>query len=188
MPKKTVVDIVEQGNHYVIEVKGNQPTLHQAMQNAFATCVGSEVYSHTEKTRGQTIMRTTTVMPAQPFSQIHEWKNLKTYVCVNRIRTTKKGISNENAYFISDATFSSEIFHQGVQQHWHIENKLHWVKDVLHQEDTNNITCGNGPLMASIFSTIAINLHRKVGFQSISDAQVFAQANIKNALFKILRT
>jgi predicted transposase YbfD/YdcC len=32
-----------------------------------------------------------------------------------------------------------------VQDHWHIENKAHWVRDVTFEEDRTQVRCGNLP-------------------------------------------
>jgi len=70
---------------------------------------------------------------------------------------------------MSDLDLNAEEFHQGIRGHWGIENRLHWVKDEIHKEDKNKIRCGTGPVAASIFSSIAINIHRKNGNDSISE-------------------
>jgi predicted transposase YbfD/YdcC len=41
-----------------------------------------------------------------------------------------------------------------VRGHWHIENKLHWVRDVTYQEDKSLVRTGNAPrVMASLRSS-----------------------------------
>jgi len=62
---------------------------------------------------------------------------------------------------------------------------LHWVKDVIHGEDSNQIRTQNGPVNSSVFSSIAINIHRKNGNHSISDGQMKFSSNVKE-LFKYL--
>ena len=51
-----------------------------------------------------------------------------------------------------------------VRQHWHIENKSHWVRDVLLDEDRSQVRCGNIPqVMAALRNTVIglLRLHRK---------------------------
>ena len=61
------------------------------------------------------------------------------------------------------------------------------MKDVIHQEDDNQIRVGNGPVNAAILSTIAMNIHRKNGNDSIKYGQIKFRAMTKE-LFKMLRT
>ena len=116
-----------------------------------------------------------------------QWKGLNTYIIVHRQRTVQGKTVSENACFMSDICLSASAFHNGIRDHWGIENKLHWVKDVVHNEDDNRIRCGSGPIAASIFSTIAINIHRTNGNQSITNGQILFRANVKE-LFNLIRT
>jgi hypothetical protein len=45
----------------------------------------------------------------------------------------------------SDRSASPETLASWVRQHWHIENKLHWVRDVTCQEDKSPVRTGNAP-------------------------------------------
>jgi predicted transposase YbfD/YdcC len=41
-------------------------------------------------------------------------------------------------------------FADGIRGHWGIENRLHWVKDVVFKEDSSRIRTGNAPANFSI--------------------------------------
>ncbi|MEY3554685.1 MAG: hypothetical protein RLZZ580_738, partial [Cyanobacteriota bacterium] len=41
----------------------------------------------------------------------------------------------ETAYYISSLTESAQVFAKIIRGHWKIENQLHWVKDVIFEED-----------------------------------------------------
>jgi hypothetical protein len=56
------------------------------------------------------------------------------------------------------------------RDHWEIENRVHYVRDVTYDEDRCRIRTQNGPrLMASIRNT-AISIARLMGFRYIPDA------------------
>jgi predicted transposase YbfD/YdcC len=38
-------------------------------------------------------------------------------------------------YFISSKKLNAEEVLQATRQHWHVENRLHWVLDVAFSED-----------------------------------------------------
>ncbi len=82
---------------------------------------------------------------------------------------------------------SANHFHTGIRGHWTIENSLHWVKDVIHNEDNNQIVKDNGPVNSAILSSIAINIQRTVGVRSVTENQMKFNTNIKS-IFEHIRT
>lgn len=50
--------------------------------------------------------------------------------------------------------------------HWRIENKLHWVKDVLFNEDDPARRGGHAPVNWAIFNSFAITLARRGGYRT----------------------
>ncbi len=57
-----------------------------------------------------------------------------------------------------------------IRQHWHIENRLHWVKDVIFDEDRSKQKSGKAPINFSIMKTWVLSLYRLHGFDSIESA------------------
>jgi hypothetical protein len=52
--------------------------------------------------------------------------------------------------------------------HWGIENKLHWVKDVVLGEDKSPIHVGAGPQVVGAIRNTVLNVLRKGGHSKIS--------------------
>ena len=50
-----------------------------------------------------------------------------------------------------------------VRGHWHIENKLHWVRDVTYQEDKSLVRTGNAPRVMATLRSLAISILRLDG-------------------------
>lgn len=63
-----------------------------------------------------------------------------------------------------------------VRGHWGIENRLHWVRDVVDGEDHNRARA-TGRVLATVRNT-AISLFRMHGRSGIAAAQRFAAANL----------
>ena len=57
-----------------------------------------------------------------------------------------------------------------VRGHWHIENKLHWVRDVTYQEDKSLVRTGNAPRVMASLRSLAISLLRLDGHANIAAA------------------
>jgi predicted transposase YbfD/YdcC len=56
------------------------------------------------------------------------------------------------------------------REHWHIENKLHWIRDVTFDEDRSTVRAGDiPPVMAALRST-AISVARLHGATNIAAA------------------
>jgi hypothetical protein len=53
-----------------------------------------------------------------------------------------------------------------VRNHWSIENRSHWVRDVTYDEDRSQIRTGNAPRMMAILRNLAIAILRRLGFTS----------------------
>ena len=74
---------------------------------------------------------------------------------------------------------------RGFATHWGIENRLHWVKDVIFGEDAAPFGNCNAATNWSIIRNIAINLARKGGYDSLTKAQRFLAHDI-DKLFLLL--
>lgn len=55
--------------------------------------------------------------------------------------------------------------------HWHIENRLHWVRDVTLGEDASAIHLGQAPLVVALLRTTVLALLRHTGAPSLAAAQ-----------------
>jgi hypothetical protein len=53
---------------------------------------------------------------------------------------------------------------------WHIENRLHWVRDETLGEDAHQARTGNGPAVAAVPRNTAIGYHRSNGEPNIARA------------------
>jgi predicted transposase YbfD/YdcC len=73
-------------------------------------------------------------------------------------------------------------FANGIRQHWGIENRLHWVKDVVFKEDSCRIRTGNAPANFSIVRAISIDIIRRNGYDSITYYQRFLSHDIDKLL------
>jgi predicted transposase YbfD/YdcC len=180
---------VETGNHYVLCVKGNQPNLLVDAQRMRATQAPVSTYEKEEKNKGRLEKRVVSTFEVQSEIMPSVWTGLQTYVHIERTRHTKDGMSIENVYYISDWSTQqkdAEYFYQITRGHWKIENNLHHTKDIVHKEDKNKLK-DKGAIVASVMSSVAINLSRKEGYQSIEDAQIIFRADVEKAL-QLIRT
>ncbi len=184
MPKKTCKVIIDSGNDYAIAVKANQKNLHRQIQRNTENIKPTSQYIATERTRN----RVTTRM-VQVFNDLtgisDSWVGLKSLIKVERTGTRGGKAYHQVAYYISSLVGSAVDFAHGIRGHWGIENRLHWVKDVVFDEDYLTIRMGNAPANLSIVRAIALNILRRNGYSSITSAQRFMSNDI-DKLFSLV--
>lgn len=187
MSKKTLKTIIESKNNYLVQVKGNQPNLLKALKETAETQKPISTYENKEKSRGRNEHRK--VLLFKPIDSIPPgWIELNSIIHVERIAKRKGKITNEKTFYISSLkSEDAELFAKGIRGHWSIENRLHWVKDVMQNEDKAAIKKGNGIEALSVFRNIAINITRGLGYDSIKNAQIYFASNVKE-LYKKIRT
>ena len=66
----------------------------------------------------------------------------------------------ERRYYLSSARLDAETFAHAVRSHWHVENRLHWVLDVVFHDDLARLRTGNGPQNMAVVKHMAMNLVR----------------------------
>ena len=90
----------------------------------------------------------------------HNWKNLQSIICIESSRTflSTGETQSEIRYYISSLLSKPESFLDIIRKHWGIENKLHWVLDVIFNEDLSTKQAGNAAENFSIITKIALNL------------------------------
>jgi predicted transposase YbfD/YdcC len=69
-----------------------------------------------------------------------------------------------------------------VRGHWHIENKLHWVRDVTFKEDQSRARTGTAPRVMASLRNLATSAHRQAGHTNIAKALRHTARNTTRAL------
>lgn len=175
--KKTCELIIEGGSDYVIAVKDNQPNLHQHIQRVAAMKKPASRDISIERTRDRVTKRTVEVF--HDLTGIHPaWIGIKSLIKVERVGIRMGKKYHETVCYVSSVLRTAQEFANGIRGHWGIENRLHWVKDVVFKEDASTIRKGNAPANLSIIRTIAINILRRNNYTSITSSQRFLSHDI----------
>jgi len=56
------------------------------------------------------------------------------------------------------------------REHWHVENRMHWVRDVTFDEDRSQVRAGHAPQVMAALCDIAISVLRLSGAENIAAA------------------
>jgi hypothetical protein len=71
------------------------------------------------------------------------------------------------------------------RQHWHIENKDHWVRDVVFGEDHSRARSGALPLVLSLLRVVVIARLRLAGMDGITAACSRLSSRIKDTAWLV---
>jgi predicted transposase YbfD/YdcC len=131
------------GADYLLQVKGNQPTLlaqiEAHFQAAFAVdFVGIDHDLWCQDLRGhgrEEEVVCLVLYDLEGLSTRGDWVDLRALVRVIRTRWEGGTETMEVAYYISSRRGSAEELGGATRAHWGIENGLHWVLDVIFRED-----------------------------------------------------
>ena len=91
---------------------------------------------------------------------LNKWPRLTSLIEVVRERVDKKTgvVSGETHYYISSYLGSAEEMLTAVRRHWEVENKLHWVLDVVFREDDCRNRVGHCAENFSLLRLFCLNL------------------------------
>ena len=143
--KAIAAEIIDGEADYVLGLKGNQGSLHQAVIDHINEKLDGDL-AHarelvtSEKGHGREEIRTYLQLPApKDLPGFTLWKGLKSIGIVTShcLRGEKETI--EVRYYISSLAIGVKLFARAVRGHWSIENTCHWVLDMTYREDESRI-------------------------------------------------
>ena len=156
--------IIARHGDYLLAVKGNQPTLQDALETAFIDCADrAEVDRHNrvDKSHGRTVGQIASVLPAHEIVDETIWPKCRTVGRIDSLRFVgDKESELEQRYYISSRVLTAADLAIAARAHWGIENRLHWVLDVSMSEDASTLRKNNAPQNLSLLRKIALNLIR----------------------------
>ena len=158
------------GNHYCIGLKGNQKKLLQQAQQAQQTQVPNSEYREVDTAHGRYVERYVQVFAAA--SELSEqWSGLAAFVSIQR-RGVREGKAFERqSWHILSQVIPAEQAAGLIRNHrGALENRVHWVKDVVQGEDGSQIRAARPATMMAMMRTWALSAFRKAGYESLTKA------------------
>jgi len=169
--KKITEAIVAGGGDYVLAVKDNQPTLHEDVHQVFMKGLEKDFaglahrhHQTTEKGHGRTETRHYHLIEVPEWlTAAHpQFTGLRTLGMVFSLRQVGQGPETmETRFYISSMPLKVKAFAEAVRGHWSIENNLHWVLDVVFQEDQSRLRKDHGPENLGLVRRIALSLLKR---------------------------
>ena len=151
-------------------MKGNQPTLLQTAQIQAQTHEPLSTFTELDTSKGRSVERTITVFAA-PVELQQQWKGLQAFAQIKRVGEREGHAFERESWVILSQAIPAQQVAELVQEHrGSIENRLHWVKDVVQIEDDSLIASANPATILAFLRTWAISAFRRAGHDSITKA------------------
>lgn len=160
----------DRGGHYTLTVKGNQPTLLTQIASTLPPAAwGTAHHIETDRSTGKIVRRQIWVAPANDV----DFPGAAQVFRIRRDTFDHAGnhLTKEVVHGISSLTTAQatpETLARFVRQHWGIENKIHWVRDVVYREDHQHAYAGTGVQVMATLRNLALGLLRLAGITQIT--------------------
>jgi predicted transposase YbfD/YdcC len=155
--------VLKRDGHYVLALKENQGKLFDAVARRFARAGKRSVAQRLDpsthdrrESRRATVIRDALVGAANRFPGVVALARITSRRRPHGKRADKPAVR----YYLLSKYIPAKRLLQIVRSHWGIENQLHWVLDVVFDEDGGRTRKDNGPENLAILRRFAINIIR----------------------------
>jgi predicted transposase YbfD/YdcC len=161
--------IVCRGGNYALALKRNHPLLHADVRRHF-----DEDYDPAaghliiDRDHGRVEARTSLVSTKiDRLQEKHRWPGLAAVGRVLRTRETTiatvRQTTAETGYYLLSTPLTHEGLGNAVRSHWGVENRLHWMLNVVMNENRARSRLDNSPYNLAILRHMALNLMQRDG-------------------------
>ena len=198
--------VLASGGDYVLPVKENQKEMFQAIERLFQPPPDAKTFQSayqrlqaehqdwqetldtietSEKAHGRIEIRRLTASTAlntylqwpgiaQVFEYTYQRKHPRTGEVASK---TQYGITS-----LQNSVATAADLLALRRGHWAIENKSHWVRDVVLGEDASQVRCGTIPAVMAALRNTALSILRLAGYDTITKTMRYFAAHPKDAM------
>ena len=143
--------ILDKNANYILALKSNQGTLREDVElftaeqktNGFQNATVSQ-HETVDGDHGRIETRKYTVFhDISWLKERHNWPGLNAIVMVESTRETGSKIETGTRFFITSLKDTADRIAATIRSHWAIENRLHWVMDMVFRDDDCRVREGN---------------------------------------------
>jgi predicted transposase YbfD/YdcC len=180
---------------YVLIAKDNQPTLREDIADLFEDRVPDRRrWQHAEtwdKGHGRLEHRQITCSPDLNDWFGKQWEGIEQVFRIERtVRTLKTDeLHHEVVYGLSSLPLShapAARMLDLIREHWAIENRLHWRRDVTLGEDACQTRTGAMPSLLARLNSVVLSLMDRLGVRNVPRQARYFDAHVQQALQLLL--
>lgn len=160
----TAKAIVDAGARYLMTVKTNQPSLHESV-TLLLDDPGAPADDEDETVDGDhgriETRRAEVLHDVAWLAASHDWPGLAAVGKVTAARETGARTTTSTRYFVASWRLNAAELNRLARGHWGIENQLHWVLDVVMNEDQARARKDNAPENLALLRRLALNIIKR---------------------------
>lgn len=198
--RRVSIQIGAAGGNYLWTVKGNQPQLLQDLQDWFDLtvellpgmgCLPKDFRSATVTSKGHGRLEVRTLTTSSQLNDFLDWPFLQQVFKLERTVTISKTGKrrHEIVYGVTSLAVeqtSPRQLLQMLRSYWHIENSLHYPRDVTLREDQTRFKAHSAAHCMAIINNLVLSIITKTGFPFVPSARRFFAAHPEKALAALL--
>jgi predicted transposase YbfD/YdcC len=165
LSKKTFEAAAAHGAHLVVQLKENQMKLHQRVTHACRCATPLSCAQTVDVGRNRHETRTLAVFDARTSVVGTEWESyvacilrMERFTPIYNTKMRQWDARHEISFYLSNRSIDADKAIVVVRDHWGIENKFHYVRDVTMLEDTSRMRVKPG--IFARFRSFAFNILR----------------------------
>jgi predicted transposase YbfD/YdcC len=160
--------VVRRGGDYLLALKANRPLLHQEVVTFFddppadmlegehTTADGD--HGRVEERRHVVCHQVDWLFSDRRYADEPRFPHLAMIGMVETRVERNGAVARERRYYLSSAKLDAKTFAAAVRAHWGVENRLHWVLDVVFHDDLMRLRTAHGPKNMATIKHMAMNL------------------------------
>jgi predicted transposase YbfD/YdcC len=198
--RQVSIQIGKASGNYIWTVKGNQPQLLQDLQDWFDPhvpmlpgmgCPPKDFQTVTRISKGHGRLETRTLTTSSQLNDFLDWPFLQQVFQLQRTITISKTgkTRHETVYGITSLSAeqaSPAQLLEMLRSYWHIENSLHYPRDVTLHEDQTRFKKHSAAHNMTIINNLILSLIAKSHFPFVPSARRFFAAHPDHALALVL--
>ena len=160
--------ILDHDAHYVLALKGNQPTLEADVVDYFKTAPPAEIVSITTVEKGHGRIETRRYVASTKVDWIASdrrypgeprFPGVATLIQVHSTTEQAGKTTRETRTYISSAPLDIDRIAAAIRGHWGVES-MHWILDVQFKDDLSRYRQGHGAKNMAVVRRFALDLVR----------------------------
>ena len=162
--------IIGRGGDYLLALKANRPVLHQDVVAFFDDPPADMLepmhnttdgdHGRVEERRHVVCHKVDWLFSDRRYADEPRFPHLAMIGMIETRVERNSTVARERRYYLSSTTLDAKTFAAAVRAHWGVENRLHWVLDVIFHEDLSRLRTGHGPHNMATVRHMAMNLLR----------------------------